>query len=97
MALVFLALMLMQTISAGAFGGAIASTIARALGSGRCTDADALMLHSLGYGTASRVEYLLIPLAFGLGSPLVAVVGTCMAGAFPGMHSTPRGSAPRSQ
>jgi putative MATE family efflux protein len=29
-----------------------------------------------GYGTASRLEYLLIPLAFGLGGPLVAMVGT---------------------
>jgi putative MATE family efflux protein len=48
MALVFPAVMLMQTISAGAFGGAIASTIARALGGGRRGDADALVLHSLG-------------------------------------------------
>jgi putative MATE family efflux protein len=31
-----------------------------------------------GYGTASRLEYLLIPLVFGLGAPLVAVVGTNM-------------------
>src|SRR6266568_284887 len=29
-----------------------------------------------GYGTGSRVEYLLIPLVFGLGGPLVAMVGT---------------------
>jgi putative MATE family efflux protein len=29
-----------------------------------------------GYGTASRLEYLLIPLVFGLGGPLVAMVGT---------------------
>jgi Na+-driven multidrug efflux pump len=29
-----------------------------------------------GYGTAARLEYLLIPLVFGLGSPLVAIVGT---------------------
>jgi putative MATE family efflux protein len=29
-----------------------------------------------GYGTASRLEYLLIPLIFGLGAPLVALVGT---------------------
>ncbi len=29
-----------------------------------------------GYGTAARLEYLLIPLAFGLGAPLVALVGT---------------------
>jgi putative MATE family efflux protein len=31
-----------------------------------------------GYGTASRLEYLLIPLVFGLGGPLVAIVGTNM-------------------
>jgi putative MATE family efflux protein len=29
-----------------------------------------------GYGVASRLEYLLIPLVFGLGGPLVAMVGT---------------------
>src|SRR5205807_6648219 len=29
-----------------------------------------------GYGTGSRIEYLLVPLVFGLGGPLVAVVGT---------------------
>ena len=31
-----------------------------------------------GYGTASRLEYLLVPLVFGLGGPLVAMVGTCI-------------------
>jgi putative MATE family efflux protein len=29
-----------------------------------------------GYGTGARLEYLLIPLTFGLGAPLVALVGT---------------------
>jgi MATE family, multidrug efflux pump len=29
-----------------------------------------------GYGTAARLEYLLIPLVFGFGAPLVAMVGT---------------------
>nr|WP_305123293.1 MATE family efflux transporter [Roseomonas sp. GC11] len=29
-----------------------------------------------GYGTGARLEYLLVPLAFGLGAPLVALVGT---------------------
>ncbi len=29
-----------------------------------------------GYGTAARLEYLLIPIAFGLGAPLVAMVGS---------------------
>ncbi len=31
-----------------------------------------------GYGIGSRLEYLLIPLAFSLGAPLVAIVGTCI-------------------
>jgi putative MATE family efflux protein len=29
-----------------------------------------------GYGTGARLEYLLIPLVFGLGAPLVAMIGT---------------------
>jgi Na+-driven multidrug efflux pump len=29
-----------------------------------------------GYGTGARLEYLLIPIVFGLGAPLVALVGT---------------------
>lgn len=29
-----------------------------------------------GYGTGTRLEYLLVPLVFGLGGPLVAMVGT---------------------
>jgi Na+-driven multidrug efflux pump len=29
-----------------------------------------------GYGTGARLEYLLVPLTFGLGGPLVAIVGT---------------------
>jgi Na+-driven multidrug efflux pump len=29
-----------------------------------------------GYGAGSRLEYLLVPLTFGLGGPLVAIVGT---------------------
>ena len=31
-----------------------------------------------GYGTGARLEYLLVPLVFGLGAPLVAMVGTAM-------------------
>jgi putative MATE family efflux protein len=31
-----------------------------------------------GYGTGARLEYLLIPLVFGLGAPLVAMVGTSL-------------------
>ena len=47
MALVFPIVMLMQMTSAGAMGGGIASAIARALGSGRRADADALVLHAV--------------------------------------------------
>jgi putative MATE family efflux protein len=39
---------------------------------GRWFGADAVA----GFGTAARLEYLLIPLVFGLGAPLVALVGT---------------------
>src|SRR5229473_6439351 len=45
--LVFPAVMLMQMMSAGAMGGGISSSIARALGAGRRTDADALVLHAM--------------------------------------------------
>lgn len=31
-----------------------------------------------GYGTGARLEYLLVPLVFGLGAPLLAIVGTCL-------------------
>jgi Na+-driven multidrug efflux pump len=46
--------------------GLVTSLVARAAG----TDAVA------GFGMAARLEYLLVPLAFGLGAPLVARVGT---------------------
>src|SRR5260370_32461282 len=46
-ALVFPVVMLMQMMSPGAMGGGIASSISRALGAGRRSDADALILHAL--------------------------------------------------
>ena len=61
-ALVFPVVMLMQMMSAGAMGGGIASSIARALGAGRRADADALALHALvialGFGLAFMVGVL---------------------------------------
>jgi putative MATE family efflux protein len=36
-----------------------------------------------GYGTAARLEYLLVPLVFGLGAPLVAMVGACIGAGLP--------------
>src|SRR5262245_12547885 len=62
-ALVFPVLMLMQMMSAGAMGGGISSAIARALGAGRRSEADALALHAVAIG-----------LIFGLGFT-VAVLG----------------------
>src|SRR6476620_2831610 len=54
MSLVFPLFMLMTMMSAGAMGGGIASSIARALGGGRRADANALVLHAcviaLGFG-----------------------------------------------
>ena len=51
--------MLMQMMSAGAMGGGIASSIARALGAGRRADANALALHALvialGLGAAFTI------------------------------------------
>jgi Na+-driven multidrug efflux pump len=65
MALVFPAVMLMQTVSAGAFGGAIASVIARALGGGRRAEADALVLHSLAIALALGMLFVVAALAGG--------------------------------
>jgi putative MATE family efflux protein len=36
-----------------------------------------------GYGIGSRLEYLLVPIVFGLGSPLVAMVGTSIGAGRP--------------
>ena len=47
MALVFPVVMLMQMMSAGAIGNGIAAAVARALGAGRRSDADRLVLHAL--------------------------------------------------
>src|SRR5881296_629006 len=58
-ALVFPVVMLMQMMSAGAMGGGIASSIARALGAGHRADANALTLHALvialGLGAAFTI------------------------------------------
>nr|WP_256734938.1 MATE family efflux transporter [Variovorax sp. dw_954] len=63
MALVFPIVMLMQMTSAGAIGGGIASSIARALGAKRRDDADALVFHAmviaLGFGLAFTLALLL--------------------------------------
>ena len=58
-ALVFPVFMLMQMMSAGAMGGGIASSIARALGGARRADADALTLHALVIALAFGIAFML--------------------------------------
>jgi putative MATE family efflux protein len=65
MALVFPAVMLMQTVSAGAFGGAIASVIARALGASQRAEADALVLHALAIAAMLGTAFMVAAIAGG--------------------------------
>jgi len=65
MALVFPGFMMMQMLSAGAVGGGISSAIARALGSGRRADADALVWHALVINIALGIAFSLPILLFG--------------------------------
>ena len=64
-ALVFPALMLMQMMSAGAMGGGISAAIARALGAGRRTDADALVVHALAIAVGFGLLFMLAVLGGG--------------------------------
>src|SRR5881628_1926211 len=64
-ALVFPVLMLMQMMSAGAMGGGISSAIARALGAGRRTDANALVLHALAIAVGFGLLFMLAVLGGG--------------------------------
>ncbi|HEY8871402.1 MAG TPA: MATE family efflux transporter [Stellaceae bacterium] len=65
MALVFPGFMMMQMLSAGAMGGGISSAIARALGSGRRDDADALVLHAIVINVAIGGVFSALVLGFG--------------------------------
>src|SRR5947207_1250049 len=65
MALVFPGFMLMQMLSAGAMGGGISSSIARALGGGRRDDADALVLHAIIINLAIGSVFSALVLGFG--------------------------------
>jgi putative MATE family efflux protein len=65
MALVFPGVMLMQMMSAGSLGGAISSAVARALGSRRADDANALVVHALLINVAFGVVASALVLAFG--------------------------------
>src|SRR4249919_4305771 len=65
MALVFPGFMMMQMLSAGAVGGGISSAIARALGSGRRSDADALVWHAIIINAALGLFFSVLVLGFG--------------------------------
>src|SRR6516165_7017992 len=64
-ALVFPVVMLMQMMSAGAMGGGISSAVARALGAGRRTDAEALVLHALAISVVFGLGFMLAVLGGG--------------------------------
>jgi putative MATE family efflux protein len=72
-ALVFPVVMLMQMMSAGAMGGGISSAIARALGSGRRDDANALTIHAIAIGALFGIAFMVTVLGFG--RPLYAAMG----------------------
>jgi putative MATE family efflux protein len=65
MAMVFPGFMMMGMLSAGAVGGGVASAVARALGSGRRADADALVLHALLINVALGLATSALFLVFG--------------------------------
>jgi len=65
MALVFPGFMMMQMLSAGAVGGGISSSIARALGAGRRDDADALVMHSVVINVALGIFFSVLFLVYG--------------------------------
>jgi putative MATE family efflux protein len=65
--LVFPLWMLMVTMSAGGFGGGVASAVARALGGGRRADADALVGQAILMTVALAAVFTVVPLAFGRG------------------------------
>jgi putative MATE family efflux protein len=64
-ALVFPLLMLTQTMSGGALGGAISSAVARALGNGNTERAQKLVWHAIFGGTIGALFFLLVFALFG--------------------------------
>jgi putative MATE family efflux protein len=65
MALVFPGFMMMQMLSGGAMGGGISSAVARALGSGRRSDADSLVLHAIIINVALGLLFAGLVLRYG--------------------------------
>lgn len=64
-ALVFPLLMLTQTMAGGAMGGAVASSIARALGAGDRERAESLVWHALVLAVIGAITFLVVFLLFG--------------------------------
>lgn len=64
-AMTFPLVMLMQMMSSGAMGGGISSAIARALGSRRTEDADALALHALVIAATFALVFMVLVLSAG--------------------------------
>jgi MATE family, multidrug efflux pump len=73
MAFVFPGLMLMQMLSGGALGGAVASSIARALGSGDKLRARQLLWHALAIAVSAGLFFLMLFLL--MGEPLLRFLG----------------------
>lgn len=65
LALVFPMLMLVQTTSAGAMGGGVSSSIARALGGGDIVKAQALIAHAIVIALIAGAAFSLLFLGFG--------------------------------
>jgi putative MATE family efflux protein len=65
MAIVFPFVMLMQTVSGGAMGGAISSAVSRALGANRDDAARALALHAAVIGLCAGLAFMAVFLLFG--------------------------------
>lgn len=73
MALVFPPFMLVTMISAGAVGGAISASVARALGAGRQEDADRLVLHAVVINVVLGSLFCAVFLLFG--RPIYRLLG----------------------
>ena len=73
MALAFPLLMLTQTMSGGAMGGAVSSAVARALGAGRSDRAAALVWHAIAIALGGALLFFLLYAA--LGRALLAGLG----------------------
>lgn len=67
-----------EILKVGAISSVISATTNITIASGTSFAAAFGASAVAGYGTGARLEYLLVPLTFGLGAPLAAIVGTCI-------------------